>query len=218
MALRQVPGDVGFGETPSPCVLVMLLGTRTPLVWLRVGADGGSVVPPPLSNLVHLIMRTGVLRFRFPPLMLFLRCWHFQPFFLIAEMEKQCEEGGESQNSRLPSSHSAVIVRVRDWDMSLRPTQSCGQPAQPRLWCPPRPGGVTFYVQTNWLFWCLLAVGLPHPPLLPPPQSSSIPFGVSPLCLGIVWQLSEIAKFCTSWKNLVYPQLWHKPPSLMTTW
>lgn len=136
--MRQVHGDVGFGETPSPCVLVMLLGTRTPLVWLWVGADGGSIFPPPLSNLVHLIVRTGVLPFRFPPLMLFLRYWHFQAFFLIAEMEKQCEEGGESQHSHLPSSHSAVIVRVRDWDMSLRPTQSRGQPAQPRLWCPPK--------------------------------------------------------------------------------
>lgn len=81
MALRQVHGDVSFGETPSPCILVMLLGTWTLLVWLWVGADGGSIFPPPLSNLVHLIMRTGVLRFRFPPLMLFLRCWHFQAFF-----------------------------------------------------------------------------------------------------------------------------------------
>lgn len=131
-------------------------------------------------------------------------------------MEKQCEEGGESQNSHLPSSHSAVIVRVRDWDMSLCPTQSRGQPAQPQLWCPPRPGGVTSYVQANWWFWSLLAVGSLIP-LFFLPLKVPVPLGVSPLCLGIVWQLSEIAKVFTSWKNLVYPQLWHKPPSLMTT-
>lgn len=54
------------------------------------------------------------------------------------------------------------------------------------------------------------------------PSSSSPPKSQHPLVyllhLHIVWQLSEIAKITTSWKNLFYPQLWHKPPSLMTTW
>lgn len=89
----------------------------------------------------------------------------FLAFFLIAEMEKLCEEGGESQNSLLPSSHSAVVVQVRDWDMSLCPTQSRGQPAQPQLWCPPRPGGV----MSSELF-VLVSLGCWSPPS---PSSSS---------------------------------------------
>lgn len=57
---------------------------------------------------------------------------------LFSEAGKQCEEENESQNNCLPFSHSAVMVQLRDGDTSLCLTQSCGQPAQPRLRCAPQ--------------------------------------------------------------------------------
>lgn len=55
-------------------ILVMLLRMQTPLMWLWVGMDEGGIFPPPLSNLLHLVRRTIILHFCFPPLVLFLRC------------------------------------------------------------------------------------------------------------------------------------------------
>ena len=100
---------------------------------------------------------------------------------LFSEIEKQCEEEGESQNSRLPSSHSTVMVRVKDGDVSLCLMQSRGQPAQPLALGPPKIWRDDFLHPANQFFSCVLPVGLPHPPLLPPLQSSSTPRCISSL-------------------------------------
>lgn len=60
--LRQAYRDVNLGESPVHCVPGMLPRTVT-LLW--VGMDGGSLISPPLSNLVHFIMRTVVICFCF---------------------------------------------------------------------------------------------------------------------------------------------------------
>jgi len=175
---------VGSGETPSHCILVTIPRTRTPLTWLQVGTDGGSVFVPSLSNLVHLILRTGVLRFRFPPLVFFLRGWHSAIsglfiFFLIAETEKRCEEGGESQDSRLPSSRSAVAVGVEMGTCPCARRRAVG--SQPS----PSSGALRHLTRVASNVQCVDGSGVPW--LLvslviapfPPPQSRSTPRCIS---------------------------------------
>lgn len=137
--------------------------------WLWVGMDGGSLISPPLSNLLHFIMRTVVICFCFPPLLLFLRCWHFWVcFFFIEETEKWCEEEGESRNSHLPS--SSYSLSERQGRVAVPYTEH-GQPAPAVV--PPRRGRVTSYTQEVSSGVSCLSVSLV------PFQSPSTPWCIS---------------------------------------
>lgn len=122
--------------------------------WLWVGMDGGSQISPPLSNLVHFIMRTVVICS-----VSHLSCCSSGAgisgfLFLIGETEKWCEEEGKSQSSHLLSSSYSLNetgtcpwVLCRSWTAS----SSCGAP---KTW------QGDFLCPANQL-WCFLAVSLP---------------------------------------------------------
>lgn len=129
--------------------------------WLWVGMDGGSLIFPPLSNLVHFIMRTVVICFCFPPLLLFLSASISGfLFFLVEETEKSCEEEDKSQNSHLLSSRYC-----------LDETEMCPW-ALYRAWTavvPPRHGSVTSFAQQirsgiSWLSVSLVPFQSPSTP------------------------------------------------------
>lgn len=143
--------------------------------WLWVGMDGGSLISPPLSNLVHFIMRTVVICFGFPPLLLFLRCWHFWVcFFFIEETEKWCEEEGESQNNHLPS--SSYSLSERQGRVAVPYTEH-GQPAPAVV--PPRRGSVTSIPRKSVLVFLVCQCPLS-------PSKVPVPVGVSPFCVNVV--------------------------------
>lgn len=156
ITLREVHWDVSLGETPVRCIPGMLFRTGTPLWDMALGRRGwSSLISPPLSDLVYFIMRTVVIWFCFPPLLLFLNrnwCWHFWVWvFLIGETEKWCEEEGKSQNSHLPSSSCSLSERQGRVPV---PYMGHGQPAPAVVL--PRCGRVTSYAQqispgVSWL-------------------------------------------------------------------